>query len=851
MPASRNVRRSLHRFVACTAALALVATACSDDDAADDIEPVGEVVGEGDTYEAVIRRTEGGVPHIIGGSRADVAFGQGYASAEDRGCDLADQVLQVRGERARWHGPGEDDANINSDIAWRVIGVFDRASEDLEDASSAVREIVTAFVAGWNAHLEEVGADGLSGWCAGEEWVQPIEPVDVYAYARSIAIYASGAAIADFLATAQPPGVEDADAGNGGDDEAAAPAAGLTPPAEQSGSNAWAIGSERSAGGGGMLVANPHFPWEGELRFWEVHLTIPGEMDAYGVQLSGLPGIGIGFTDAFGWSHTVSAGNRFTAYTLDLVDGDPTSYHYGDEAREMTSTDVTVDVLRDDGAVDEVTRTMWSTHYGPVLDFPGLGWSEQQTLTYRDANIDNGEIWDQYLGMVEAADLDEFIEIHETVQGIPLFNTIAVSADGRAWYGDTSATPNLSDEAIAAYEAALEDDPLIAAAADQGAVLLDGSDPQFEWVDAEGARDPGLVPFADMPMVERDDYVFNANDSFWLPHGSEVLEGDYSPLHGRQGTPRSPRTRENAVVLDDTSPDGPAGDDGMFTLDELADAALQNRGYTSRALLDDVVDRCQGADGVDVPALTDDDGNQVLPAGTVDISEACDVLADWDGVYDLDRAGPLVWREMMHRAGSDELGDAGSLWDEPFDPDRPVETPSGLAPAPDEGPDPVLEYLAQAVQVLEVADLPVDSTLGEVQFALRDGQVVPIHGGNNLDGATNIVGFGSMHSILDPALAEIERETVVGGSSLATIEEPAGEHTGYLINSGTSFLMALEFTDDGPDARVFLTYSNSENRSDPYYTEATERFSEKDWRTVLLARDDIEADTIEAKTVRG
>ena len=25
-----------------------------------------------------------------------------------------------------------------------------------------------------------------------------------------------------------------------------------------------------------MLVGNPHFPWEGELRLWESHVTVPG-----------------------------------------------------------------------------------------------------------------------------------------------------------------------------------------------------------------------------------------------------------------------------------------------------------------------------------------------------------------------------------------------------------------------------------------------------------------------------------------------------------------------------------------------------------------------------------------------
>ena len=621
--------------------------------------------------------------------------------------------------------------------------------------------------AGWNAQLDEVGADGLQGWCAGEEWVRPLEPVEVYAYARSIALQASSGAVSDFIASAQPPDAV-ATTTTSADEAASAP---IVPAAQDVGSNGWAIGAERSADGGGMLVANPHFPWEGELRFWEVHLTIPGELDVYGVQLSGLPGIGIGFTENFGWTHTVSAGNRFTAYRLELVPGSPTTYVYGDDQREMTSQDVTVEVRGDDGRLSDVTRTMWSSHYGPIIDFPGFGWTEAATITYRDANIDNDEFIDQYLGMVQADDLDEFIEVHREVNGVPLFNTIAVSDDGRAWYADTSATPNLSDEAIAAYQASLESDPIVGIAAENGAVLLDGSDPVYEWVDEAGARDPGLVPAADQPMVERDDYVFNANDSFWLPHATEMLEGDYSPLHGAQRTARSPRTRENAVVLGDTTTAGPAGEDGAFTLDELAAATVQNRGYTSRVLLESVVERCRGAATVDVPAQeppAGGDGPAPLPAASVDVGAACAVLAGWDGVYDVDRAGPPLWRELLAGVDSADLTRAGALWAEPFEPERPVDTPAGLAPAPGGGaPDPVLVNLARAVQSLEAAGFAVDATLGEVQFALRDGQRIPIHGGNARDGTTNVVGWGTGSSILDPTLVGTERQTLVPGSSLA------------------------------------------------------------------------------------
>lgn len=843
-------RRRWHAAVS-IAAVAVLAGACtgSDDSAAPADDTGGDQVvelGDGSTYEATIRRTDGGVPHVTAATLADVTFGQGWASAEDRACDLADQVVKVNGERARWFGPGEEDEHLESDLAWRNIGIRELAEEDWATADGSTRELITAYTDGWNAHLDEVGSDGIPDWCAGAEWVRPLEAVEVYAYARSVALQASSGAVVDFIATAEPPG-DDAPAegpeeqSSGSDPAPGEPARAVEPVAA---SNGWAIGAERSSSGGGMLVANPHFPWEGQLRFWEVHLTVPGELDIYGVQLSGLPGVGIGFTEAFGWTHTVSAGNRFTAYQLELVPGSPTSYRVGDEERDMVARDFTVEVLDDDGTVEEQTHTRWRSHHGPILDFPGVGWTEESTITIRDANIDNDEFVDQYIAMMLAADLDEFIEVHRELTGVPLFNTVAVSADGRAWYADTSATPKLSQEAIAAYESALEEDVLVAAAAESGAVLLDGSDERFEWEETDGARDPGLVPFEEMPQLERDDYVFNANDSFWMSHATELLDGDYSPLHGPQATARSPRTRQNAVVLRD----GSDGEGGSFTLDQLAGAAIDNRGYTALALKDDVVERCDGAGPVEVEALVDD-GEEALPAGSVDLSEACDVLAGWDGVYDLDRSGPPLWREFVSRYDASDLREQGALWAEPFDIDAPVETPSGLVPAPEGGPDPVLEHLARAVQVLEAGDVDADVTLGDVQVAVRNGTEVPIHGGTGADGVTNVVGWGRSWSTLDPLLTGLEREPVAPGSGFAEVTGDV-DTTGYRITTGTSFLMALEF-DDGPRAKVFLTYGNTADRDDPEYLESTRRFSDKEWRDVQFDAAEVESAASSTVTVRG
>ena len=825
-------QRLIVAILCCTAVLA---AGCASSDTSD-----ATVQGEGDTYGAVIQRTAGGVPHITADSVADLSFGQGWASGQDRTCDLAESIVRVRGEQARWFGRGEGDANLNADIAVRATGIGEIAAADWAAASPRVREAIEGFAAGWNGHLAATGVDNLTGWCAGAPWVREIEPVEIYTWARSVALLASAAAVESYVASAEPPS---ALAPTSGELEAAAATPDGPIVAEAVGSNAWAIGADRSADGGGMLVANPHFPWEGALRFWEVHLTIPGEVDVYGAQLSGLPGVGIGFTEDFAWSHTVSAGSRFTAYLLDLVPGDPTSYRYGDEIREMTSKEIEVEVLGEDGSVTTESVTRWSSHYGPILDFPGVGWTDTTVISMRDGNLGNDEFIEQYVSMLEAKSLDDLIEAHRTWQGVPVFNTIATASDGRAWYADTAATPKLSDTAIDAYEELKRTNLIVNIAAENRAVLLDGSDPIFEWEEVPGARDPGLVPFEEMPVLERADYVFNANDSFWMAHATELLAGDYSPLHGLQETVRSPRTRENATVLNDTTASGLAGADGLWTLDELGSAALDNTGFTARSLRSAVVERCSGAAPVSVEALTDDEGTELLPAGTVDLTEACTVLGNWDGRYDIDSVGAVLWREWAAQ---------GVPWAVPFDPADPLGTPSGLVAAPADGADPVLVNLARAVQVLEAAGLEPAVQLGDVQVAIRNGEAVPIHGGNAADGTTNQVGWGGASALTqDPLVKDLVRRPLVPGSSLSEVTGGGGETTGYRIGTGTSFLMAVAYTPEGVRARTFLTYGNPEDRANPDYTDATRRFSAKQWRDVPFTPGQVKDAALSTVTVRG
>lgn len=810
-----------------------VAVACSDGgspsaNSAPDASDVDSV--DSGPYEATIRRTSDGVPHIVADDLRGVFFGQGYASAQDHGCSLADQMLKVQSRRAAALGAGLNDANIDSDFAWLAIGIDRIAREDYAAVPGDITEQFEAFAAGWNAHLEAVGADGMTGWCKGADWVEPITGEDLYAYARSIALNASSSRLASYIATAQPP-----EAGDLG-----IPTVGVNSATTTIASNGWAVGRDRVEGGtGAVLVANPHFPWEGELRFWEVHLTVPGELDIYGANLTGVPGIGIGFTDEFAWTHTVSAGARFTAYTLELSEENPRWYYVDGQSVQMRDETFAIDVKQSDGSTTTLERRMYFSEYGPILNFPGVGWTESSVITYRDANIDNDEFILQYADMARATSFDEFVEAHRTHQGVPLFNTIAVSKDGRAWYADTSATPNLSAEAEAAYRAELASGGLAAIAKQSGAVVLDGSNSLFRWEEQEGARDPGLVPWNEMPQSERTDFVFNANDSFWVNNGVEVASGNYSILHGEQETARSLRTRENVRILNDSSATGFAGPDGKFSADELREAALGNTSYPAWMLREELVQRCRTAGSVSVTAVVNDIGAETLPAETIDLSTACNVLEAWDGTFNLDAPGAPLFREWLGQFPPSAFGDAGVLFAEGFDPADPANTPRGLARASGSN-DPIVVNLARAVQILREANFSESSTLRDTQFAARSATRIPIHGGLGSDGVTNIVSWGGLGSSTEDVPTRGTR--ITAGSSLT--------EDGYPINYGTSFLMVVDFTDGSPKAWAFLTYSNTGDRSSPLFDAQMRAFSEKKWRSVLFEQEEIEADS-EALTVRG
>ena len=737
-----------------------------------------------------IRRTANGIPHIKAKTFQAAAYGYGYAFAEDNLCEIAETYVTVNAERSRWFGPdgsyqsrgnGTAPTNLNSDFFFQRIKddrVVERLLEQPPPAGPLpeIREGARGYVAGYNAYLRETGVDRLPDpRCRGKAWVRPITEMDAFRRFYQLALLASSGVAIDGIAEAQPP----------------TPGAPLLPslplpdavgqlqdqlPLGDLGSNAVALGKAATSDGRGLLLGNPHFPWDGPERFYQAQLTIPGEADVSGASLFGVPLILIGRTRHLAWSHTVSTAFRFTPFELRLVPGSPTTYLVDGRPREMRRQQVTVQALRPDGGLEPRSRTLYSTDFGPVFtELVGipLPWTPVSAYAMGDANASNFRLLNHFLEVNRAQSTGQLDAIERRYQGIPWVNTIAADSTGKAYYADIGTVPHVTDEHARRCNAPLG----TATFAALGLPVLDGSRGDCAWGSDPDAAAPGILGPARMPSLFRDDYVTNSNDSYWLSNPAAPLEG-YERIIGDERTERSLRTRTGLRIVGDQLARGP------FTLRALRDAVFNNRSLAGELMRDDLVASCRP-----------------------DLREACDVLAGWDLREDLDSGGAVLFRRFLSRLLGSGAPPAG-IWRVPFDPGDPVNTPRELNTA-----DPRVEAaLRGAVGDVRGLGKGLAVTLREVQFERRGDERIPIHGGPG-----------------DPE----------GDFNAINVKWVPGEGYPD-VPHGSSFVIAAQVDGSRcPRTRSILTYSLSTNPASPYFADQTRMFSRKAWVRLPFCERDI------------
>jgi len=750
---------------------------------------------------AIVRRTTGGVPHILAYNWPSLGFGYGYAFAQDNLCTMANDYVTVEGQRSRYFGPGATyiqrgngtvTTNLGSDLFFRQIidaHIVDRlvAARPPDGPVPQVKQMIAGYVAGYNRYLADVGGtDGVSDpVCRGKPWVKPITVRDAYLRIYQIVLLNGEDPLIDAIATAAPP--SPASSQNGPPrlrSTARRLMVGWHADSSSLGSNAVAIGSAGTRDHThGLLLGNPHFPWLGTERFYQAQLTIPGQINVTGASLFGFPLIQIGNTATMAWSHTVSTAFTFTTYQLALVAGHPTEYLEDGHPVAMTSRKVTVTVRQPDGMLTQVSRTLWSTRYGPVITSlfgVPMPWSAGSAFAVRDANAANMRILNHFFDTDRATSTLQELAILKRYEALPWVNTIVADKNGSALYADIGAIPNVSNAKAHAC-----DTPLGAVTFQEfGLPILDGSRMACDLADAADAAAPGIFGPSHEPYLLRRDYVANSNDSYWLSNAHQPLTG-FARIIGDEGTERNLRTRIGIIQVQarihGNDGLGPAG----FTLRDMENMDLSDLDYAAVLTRGDLVHLClqfQAAGGK-APTST---------GGSVALGDSCAILAKWDLKDDITQAGAVLFRTFWSYA----LAVEPSEYRHPFSLSDPVHTPYGLNTANKN----VHDALGDAIAQLNSEHVPLNATVGSVQYVAYRGTHIPIPGGPN----------GSIYN------------------SIYTGEYPVDSVTAP--DDGSSFIQVVTWDNTRcPVGATILTYSESSNPVSPHHADQTALFSKKEW----------------------
>jgi acyl-homoserine-lactone acylase len=679
-----------------------------------------------------------------------------------------------------------------------------------------VRQVYAGWIAGYNRYLRSGKLRDPN--CKGKPWVRPITMTDMLLRGVQITTEASSQQFIPGIVGAAPPGVIAGLAAHARTPEAAATArrsaaaqrlaasrpdlAALRSQFDTAnraeGSNGVGLGAKDTRSRDGIVLANPHFPWRGTERFWMAQLDVPGSYDVEGGTLMGVPLVGIGFNRHIAWTHTVSTDDRFVAYQLKLVSGDPTSYYV--DGKPVKMGQITV---RFRYGATTVRHTFYTTRWGVVTTVAAAGYAWTPTTAYAldDATINAGpRAADQYFRMGQATSVKNLYNVEAKWLAIPTFNTIAADDKGNAYYGDIGATPAVS---AAEIKSCLPPGLPSIVFTVARVVTLDGSRSACAPANYAGTPEKGIFPARYLPHLFRRDYVENSNNSFWLANPSHPLTG-FSPIIGLTDERQNGRTREgNEMIAARVT-----GTDGLgkpkFTISTLQRMWEGDRSYLAELVLRDLVADCQAH-----PKQLASDGR------LVNLAPACAALAGYNGTGKLNANGGWLFKVWS------DLDTDRTFYATAFDPGRPLTTPSGLNTTT----AMPLKWLADAMLNLQASHVPLTAGYAQVQQAPQSRRIsIP-----GCPGEGSAQDMGCFNAIYSP-------------DGTAATAGPASGGSYGRVNDGSSLVLTTQLSPGGPVSQGILTYSQASDPTSRWYSNLTRLYSRAKWVNLPFTASQLQRD---------
>ena len=319
---------------------------------------------------------------------------------------------------------------------------------------------------------------------------------------------------------------------------------------------------------------------------------------------------------------------------------------------------------------------------------------------------------------------------------------------------------------------------------------LPGADTTAVAVKRTGDLWSTLIAWDSLPQLLNPDggYLQNANDPFHFTNLNEIIDSTRFP---------PPFSRPNLRLRSQLSLDL-VTEQEQVSLEDVLRLKMSYRMLAAERFKDDLVAAVRA---------TEPTGNMAL---------AVDILERWDDTVAPDSRGAVLFGMWFLGSVSADPGDSRpfsdrwrTIWAEPWSAATPVTTPSGIA-------DP-----ERAVRVFETAVEETLALFGSLDIAwgqvhrLRMGDLdLPVGGCSGFFGCFRVLWFD---------------DTDDGKQAIA---------------GGDGWVLAVEFTPNGPRARSILAYGESDDPESPHDMDQAAMFVRGEFKDVRFSEEAIGADLV-------